>query len=234
MPSIGKDIPHDSARGRGSGESIFIDPMPAARNELYVDFVGSPVAHGKLKSLDITAASQAPGVIAVLTGKDVPGHNRFGPVVKDDHLLVDDVAEFLGDPVVLIAAESREALRAAKKLVKIEMEPLSPISSIDEAIEKNSFLGPKRTIAGGDARSALARAENTLEGALDIGGQEHFYLENQAAIAYPGEFGQMTVCSSTQHPTEVQNIVAEILGVGSNHVTVICKRMGGGFGGKET
>jgi xanthine dehydrogenase large subunit len=234
MPVIGKDIPHDSARGHVSGESIFVDDIPAARNELHVDFVGSPVAHGKLKSIDIAAASKVPGVVAIFTAKDIPGHNSFGPIVKDEHLLVEDVAEFLGDPVVLIAAENREALRTARKLVKIEMDPLPPIFSIDQAIEKNSFLGPKRTIARGDVKAALARSENVLEGSLEIGGQDHFYLESQAAIAYPGEFGQMTVHSSTQHPSEVQNIVAEILGVGSNHVTVICKRMGGGFGGKET
>src|SRR6478672_9492893 len=107
MPSIGKDIPHDSARGHVTGESIFVDDIPAARNELHVDFVGSPVAHGKLKSIEISAAAKLPGVVAIFTARDVPGHNRFGPIVKDEHLLVDNVAEFLGDPVVLIAAENR-------------------------------------------------------------------------------------------------------------------------------
>src|SRR5206468_270250 len=122
----------------------------------------------------------------------------------------------------------------AKKLVKIEIEELPPIFSIDDAIAAKSFIGPKRTISRGDVASALATAAHTLEGSLEVGGQEHFYLESQAAIAIPQEHGQLAVYSSTQHPTEVQSVIAEIVGVAFNHVTVICKRMGGGFGGKET
>lgn len=236
MPAVGKDIPHDSARGHVAGTSAFIDDIPFARNELLCDFVGAPVAHGKLKSLDVEAARKLSGVAAVFTAEDVPGHNKFGPVVKDEVLLVpiEGHAEYLGAPVVLIAAENRDVLRAAKKLVKMEFEKLEPIFSIDEAIAKKSFLGPKRTIARGDARAALQKSKHTLKGSFDIGGQEHFYLENHAAIAYPGEAGQVVVHSSTQHPTEVQQCVAEIVGVPFNHVTCICKRMGGGFGGKET
>jgi xanthine dehydrogenase large subunit len=234
MPVVGKDIPHDSARGHVTGESIFIDDMPAARNELIVDFVGSPVAHGKLKSIDLGDARNVPGIVAIYTFKDVPGHNHFGPVVKDETLLVEDEALYLGQRVVLLASESREAVRAAKKLVKIDLDALPPIFSIDEAIANQSFLGPKRTINRGDARTALEKSDHVLEGSFETGGQEQFYLENQSAIAYPGEFGQMTDYSSTQHPTEFQSIVAEVLGVPFNHVTCICKRMGGGFGGKET
>jgi xanthine dehydrogenase large subunit len=236
MSATGKDIPHDSARGHVSGESVFIDDIPPARDELLVDFIGWPVAHGRLVSLDVSAARSVPGVTAIVTARDIPGHNQIGPVVKDEHLLVEiaSVAEFLGDPVAIIAAQSREAIRAAKKLVKIKIEPLQPIFTIDDAIERDQFIGPKRTIARGDARGALERSTHRIEGTLDIGGQEHFYLESQAAIAYPGEAGQLTVHSSTQHPTEVQSIVAEVCGVPFNHVTVICKRMGGGFGGKET
>src|SRR4051812_849775 len=234
MPSVGKDIPHDSARGHVTGESIFIDDMPAARNELLVDFVGSPLAHGTLKSIDLGGAREMPGIVAIYTAKDVPGHNHFGPVVKDETLLVEDEAIYLAQPVVLIAGTSREAIRAAKKLIKIEMDPLPQVFSIDDAIANKQFLGPKRKIARGDARAALTKSDHVLEGSFEVGGQEQFYLENQSAIAYPGEHGQMTVHSSTQHPTEVQSIVAEIIGVPFNHVTVICKRMGGAFGGKET
>src|SRR3954451_13606060 len=114
MPSVGKDIPHDSARGHVTGESIFIDDMPAARNELLVDFVGSPVAHGKLRSIDVGGAREVPGIVAIFTAKDVPGHNHFGPVVKDETLLVEDEAVYLCQPGVLIARESREGIRAGK------------------------------------------------------------------------------------------------------------------------
>ncbi|MGH7179230.1 MAG: molybdopterin cofactor-binding domain-containing protein, partial [Tepidisphaeraceae bacterium] len=234
LGAVGRDIPHDSARGHVSGESVFIDDIPPSAAELLVDFVGSPVAHGRIKSIDVTSARAVAGVVAVLTARDISGHNHFGPIIKDEHLLVEEVAEFLGDPIVLIAAESRAALSAAKKAVRIEMEPLPPIFSIDDAIAANQFIGPKRTIARGNVKSALASADHVLEGTFEVGGQEHFYLESQAAIAYPSEHGQLTVHSSTQHPSEVQALVAEIAGVPFNHVTVITKRMGGGFGGKET
>src|SRR5437870_6485302 len=118
MPSIGKDIPHDSARGHVSGESIFIDDVPPARNELLVDFVGSPVAHGRIKFIDVADALKSPGVACAIAAKDIPGRNVFGPVIKDEHLLASDEAVVLGDPIVILAAETREQLRAAKKLVK--------------------------------------------------------------------------------------------------------------------
>jgi xanthine dehydrogenase large subunit len=234
MGVIGKDIPHDSARGHVTGQSLFIDDMPFARNELLVDFLGSPVAHGVIESLDIEAARQVEGVVALFTAKDIPGHNTFGPVVKDEQLIVEDEAVFLGQPVVVIAAMSQLALREAKKAIKLKMRPLPPIFSIDDAISAGSFLGGERIIARGDAQAALSSSKHALEGSLTVGGQEHFYLESQAAIAYPGEHRTMTVHSSTQHPTEVQTLVAEALGVPFNHVTCIAKRMGGAFGGKET
>jgi xanthine dehydrogenase large subunit len=234
MASVGQNIPHDSALGHVTGESIFLDDVPPARGELLVDFVGSPVAHGRVKSIDLSAAKSIPGVVTLLTHKDIPGHNLFGPIIKDEHLLVDETAMYIGDPIVLIGAESRAAIDAAKTAIKIEVEPLPPIFSIDDAIAAGQFIGPKRVIERGDAAGALAAAQHSLEGMLHIGGQEHFYLESQVAIAYPGEFGQITVHSSTQHPTETQQLVAEILGIPFNRVVVVCKRMGGAFGGKET
>ena len=234
MAVVGKDVPHDSATTHVAGRSIFIDDIPAARNELFVDFVGSPIAHGKLISIDVEAVKQLPGVVAVLTAGDIPGHNHFGPIIKDEHLLVEDVAEFIGDPVVLIGADSRETLKAAKKLVRMKMEPLPPIFTIDDAIAAGSFIGVQRFIERGDASKAFDQADHLLQGSIEIGGQEHFYLESQAAIAHPGESGAMEILSSTQHPTETQSLIAEILGVPFNHVSVTCKRMGGGFGGKES
>jgi len=236
MPAVGTDFPHDSAVTHVTGRSTFIDDISPARDELFVDYVPSPVAHGKLVSIDTQAASQIPGVVRIFTSADVPGHNEFGPIIKDELLLVPvgAVATYIGAPVVLIAAESRAALRAARKAVTLKFEPLPPIFSIDEAIKANQFIGLERTIERGDVDAAFSSAPHTLQGTLDIGGQEHFYLESQAARAEPGESGQLFVQSSTQHPTEVQSIVAEVCGVPFNHVIVQCKRMGGGFGGKET
>jgi xanthine dehydrogenase large subunit len=234
VPSVGQDIPHDSARGHASGKSVFIDDIPPARNELFIGVVGSPVAHGRIVSIDLSAVMKIEGVVIALTAKDIPGHNHFGPIIKDEHLLVDELAEFLGDPVVLIGCESREIVERAKKAVRMHVEPLPPVFTIDDAIAKSQFIGAKRIIARGDPDAAMATAEHVLEGSFEIGGQEHFYLESQAARAIPGEDGAVVIESSTQHPTETQSLVAEILGVPFNHITVSCKRMGGGFGGKET
>src|SRR6059058_4019412 len=185
MSAVGKDIPHDSARGHVTGESTFIDDMPFARNELLVDFVAAPVAHGRLISLDISEAAKAPGVVAVITAKDVPGHNKFGPIIADEHLLVEDQVMFPGDAVCIIAAETRDQLRAAKKLVKMQIHEQPPIFSIDDAIAAKNFIGPKRVIECGEVDRAMTSAEHTLEGSLEIGGQEHFYLESQVALAIP-------------------------------------------------
>ncbi|MGN6371225.1 MAG: xanthine dehydrogenase molybdopterin binding subunit [Phycisphaerae bacterium] len=238
MAAVGKSIPHESAVGHVTGGSKFIDDMPPLHGELIVEAVGSPVAHGRLRGVETSRAAKIPGVVRILTAKDIPGHNTFGPVAKDEHLLAADEVTFLGDPVVLIAAESREAMKAAKRAIKITIDPLPPLFSIDEAIAAGLFLTEERTVQRGEVeavfQTAPERRLGTLEGTLDIGGQDHFYLESQAALAVPGEGGTMHVHSSTQHPSEVQMIVAEVLGVPFNHVVCSCKRMGGGFGGKET
>jgi xanthine dehydrogenase large subunit len=234
MPAVGQSIPHDSAAGHVSGASVFLDDVRPIHGELLVDFVGSPVAPGRVRVVDTSGAPAVPGVALVMTHHDLPGHKRFGPILKDEKLLVDDEAVYIGEPVVLIGADNRAALAAAKKLVKLEVDPLPALFTIDDAIAAGSFIGPERTIARGDVDAAFAAAEHTLSGTFHIGGQEHFYLESQVAIAHPGEDGQMTVHSSTQHTTEVQQVVAEALGVRFHKVVVICKRMGGGFGGKET
>ncbi len=234
MPAVGKNIPHDSALGHVTGQSIFLDDVPPARNELLVDFLGSPVAHGRIQSADLSVAAKIPGVVLLLTHQDIPGHNHFGPIMPDEHLLADQIVQYIGDPIVLIAAENRAAIDAARKAIVLKIEPLHPIFSIEDAIAAQSFIGPQRKIERGNVDATLAAAQHRLDGILHTAGQEHFYLESQVAIAHAGEFGQMTVHSSTQHPTEVQQVIAEVLGVPFNHVVVICKRMGGGFGGKET
>ncbi len=234
MGAVGKDIAHDSAATHVTGESIFLDDVPPLAGELCAGIVASPLAHGILKHLDLSLVRGTPGVITVLTAADVPGCNCFGPAVKDELLLVEDEAVFRGQPLAVIGAETVEALCKAREAARVEMSPLPVVLTIDQAIAANQFLGSSRKMTRGDIDAGFAGANRVIEGTLDIGGQEHFYLESQIAIAVPGEQGQMTIHSSTQHPSEVQMMVAEALGVPFNHVTCICKRMGGGFGGKET
>lgn len=232
MTAVGKNIPHDSARGHVTGESIYIDDMPPARGELIVDFLWSPVAHGRIRALDIEKAGAVPGVAALFTYRDLH-HNLFGPIIQDEILLAEDTVTFIGQPIVVIGAESREAIRAAKEAIVVDIERLEPVFTIDDAKRKKQFIGPIRTIRRGDADRAFASARHVLEGTWINGGQDHFYLESQAAIAVPGEFDQLTVHSSTQNPSEVQEVIAHLLGLPINKVTVVTKRMGGGFGGKE-
>jgi xanthine dehydrogenase large subunit len=234
MGTLGKNIPHDSATGHVSGTAPFVDDAPPAHAELLVDFVGSPVACGKLCDIDIAAALAVTGIVAAYTARDVPGHNHYGPIVEDDRVLADGVTRYVGEPVVLLAGESRAALAAAKRLVKLRVEPQPAILSIDAAVKAGSFSGPLRTIVCGDVDRGLAAADHVIEGQLSIAGQEHFYFEPQSAIVCPEERGGLVVYSSTQHTSEVQAVVAEVCGLPFNRVTCICRRMGGAFGGKET
>ncbi len=162
MPSVGKNIPHDSARGHVTGESIYVDDMPVAKNELIVDFFWSAVAHGRIRSLDLDAARKVPGVVGLFTHRDLH-HNRFGAIIQDEPLLAEDVVSFIGQPIVVIAAESREAIRAAKAVIQIDIEHYEPVFTIDEAKRRKDFIGPVRRIACGDATQALASAEHVLE-----------------------------------------------------------------------
>ena len=233
-PLVGTSIPHESARLHVSGEAAYIDDTPPSRGELLVDFVGSPVAHGRIKSIDLGGAREVEGVAAVLTADDVPGERTFGAVFHDEELLACDEVHHVGQPVVLIAAETRAALRLAKSRIRIEVEPLPAVLTIDAAIAGGHFLGKPRRIARGDAAGAMAKARHHLSGEVRLGGQEHFYLEPQAARAIPGEGGQIVVQSSTQNPSEVQSVVASVLGLHLCQVVCECRRMGGGFGGKES
>lgn len=232
MRYVGKDVPHDSAHGHVTGESIYIDDLPILPGELTVDFVWSPLAHARIRGIDFGDALSIPGVVALYTYRDL-AHNRLGPIVHDEPLLAENLCSFIGQPIVVIAAETREAILAAKKAIKVDLEPLQPILTIEDAIAAQSFIGETRYIRRGDAEAAFASAEHTLEGVFRNAGQDHFYLESQAAIVYPGEQGSLTVHSSTQHPTEVQESIAHLLGVDMSQVVVNTKRMGGAFGGKE-
>jgi xanthine dehydrogenase large subunit len=164
----------------------------------------------------------------------VPGENTFGPVFHDEELLAEAVCQYVGQPLVVFAGTNRDALRAAKAAVRVELEELPAVLTIEEAIARQQFIGPTRRIQRGDVGAALAEAEHVLEGTFTSGGQEHFYLEPQAALAVPGEGGHITIHSSTQHPSEIQAMAARCLGLRQNQVVCTCRRMGGGFGGKET
>src|SRR5438067_3964113 len=232
MSVVGKNIPHDSAVGHVTGESIYIDDMPPLRGELIVDFFWSPVAHGRIRSLDLDQARAVPGVAGLFTHEDLH-HNLFGPIIQDEILIAEDEVTFIGQPIVVIAAESRAAIRQAKEAIEIDIERLEPTFTIDDAKHRKQFIGPTRFIRRGDAASAFSSAKHILHGTWTNGGQDHFYLESQAAMAVPGESEQLVVHSSTQNPSEVQEVIAHLLGLPINKVTVVTKRMGGGFGGKE-
>jgi xanthine dehydrogenase large subunit len=234
MPSVGKPIPHDSAIGHVTGAAPFIDDIPPRADELLVGFVPSPAAAGRIDSIDISAARAVPGVVATFTAGDLPGKNRFGPIFEDEPVLGDGEVLYVGQPVVVVAAESRDALERARRLAKIHVAPSEAILSIERAVELGRFIGPARQIRRGDPDAAMAAAPHRLSGVFHNLGQEQFYLESQAAIAYPGETRQVVVHSSTQGPTETQHVVAQALGLHMHQVVCICKRMGGGFGGKET
>jgi len=234
MPTVGQSIPHDSGIGHVTGEALYIDDYTPVVGELFVEFVGSPVARGKITSVDVAEAKQVPGVVGVYTHKDVLGRNLFGAVFHDEPFLAEQRVDYVGQPVVVVAGETLEAARAGRAAVKIEVSPEKPVLDIDTAIQKEQFLGPERRIERGEFDSAWKAAQHKIEGTFESNGQEQFYLESQAAIAYPGEQGQLRVESSTQNPTETQAVLAEVLGLGMHEVVVRCKRMGGAFGGKET
>ncbi|MDQ3280707.1 MAG: molybdopterin-dependent oxidoreductase, partial [Acidobacteriota bacterium] len=232
MRYVGQDVPHDSARGHVTGRSLYIDDLPRIPGELIVDFVWSPYAHARVKSIDLREARTLPGIAGLYTHKDL-AHNALGPIMQDEPLLVEEECTFRGQPIVVIAGETEAAIAAAKRAIKIEYEELRPILTIEEAIAAQNFIGETRFIRRGDADAAMASAEHVLEGIFENGGQDHFYLESQAALVVPGEHDALTVHSSTQHPTEVQESVAHLLGIDMSQVVVNTRRMGGGFGGKE-
>ncbi|HSP15182.1 MAG TPA: xanthine dehydrogenase molybdopterin binding subunit [Thermoanaerobaculia bacterium] len=232
MPVVGKNVPHDSAIGHVTGESIYVDDMAPLPNELVVDFLWSPLAHARIRSLDLEAARTIAGIVGLFTYRDLY-QNLFGPIYKDEILLAEEECTFRGQPIVVIAADNARAIREAKKAIRIELEELKPILTIEEAIAANNFFPDPRVIRRGDPDRAMASADHYLEGVFENQGADHFYLESQAVIVYPGERGQLTVHSSTQNPTEVQEVIAHLLGLSMNEVVVLTKRMGGGFGGKE-
>ncbi|MEY2563152.1 MAG: xanthine dehydrogenase large subunit [Verrucomicrobiota bacterium] len=234
MPRPAAASPHESAHKHVTGEAIYVDDHAQQETMLEVWPVCSPHAHAKILERDASAARLMPGISAVLLAEDVPGLNDVGAVRHDEILLAKEEVLYHGHIVALVVGATPELCRAAAEKVIVEYEPLPPIFTIEEAIEAGSFHTDPNFIRRGDAASALAAAPLTFDGEFSFGGQDHFYLETNAAWAETGEDGTVFISSSTQHPSEVQHIVAHLLGVPMHSVVVECPRMGGGFGGKET
>ncbi len=232
MSIVGRNIPHDSAAGHVTGESLYVDDISPARNELFVDFFPSPVSHGRIRSVDLAAAAAVPGIVGLFTAADLHS-NLFGPIIGDELLLAEDTVVFMGQPIVVIAGETRHAVKLSRRAVLVDIEELPPILTIDAAIARGEFIGNPLLIQRGDPEAAFAEAAHVLEGTFFSRGQDHFYLESQAAIAWPDEFGAIRVHSSTQNPSEVQHVISHLLGLRLNQVVCETKRMGGAFGGKE-
>lgn len=231
---IHKPVKHDSAHKHVAGTARYIDDLPEPEGLLHAALHLSDRTHARILKVDVSAAQAVPGVVAVITVADVPGNPDIAPVKGPEPVLADGIVEFHGQPVVAIAAIDLNTARRAARLVKVEYEDLPAVLSIAEAIEKQSFLLPPLGLKRGDAAAAIAKAPHRLQGELNLGGQDHFYLEGQVSLAEPREDGDVIVRCSTQHPTEVQKLIARVLGTAMNSVTVECRRMGGGFGGKET
>lgn len=230
----GRSRRHESADKQVSGKAEYIDDRPTPPGLLHLCPVLSEYAHARIVNIDVSACLAVPGVVRVFSWQDVPGELDIGPLEPGDPLFARDIVEYHGQVVLTVAAETPEAARASARLAKIEYEIQEPVLDVEVALARKSYVQEPHIHQRGDAKSALAAAAHRVQGQFHIGGQEHFYLEGQIAMVQPGEDGSVTVWSSTQHPTEVQKLVASVLGVSMNKVTVDMRRMGGGFGGKET
>ncbi|RUT34928.1 xanthine dehydrogenase molybdopterin binding subunit [Arsenicitalea aurantiaca] len=231
-----QSLAHDSGRKHVSGRAEYIDDIAEPAGTLHAYLGLSAIAHGEIVSVDLDAVRAAPGVVGVLTAADIPGENDVSPPHKhDDPVFAEGRVEFLGQPVFAVIGETRDAARRASRLAKITYAPLAAALDVDAARRAGGTLVTEPlTLVRGDVDAGLSRAKNRVSGRMTIGGQDHFYLEGQIAFALPGEDEDVIVHSSTQHPSEVQLMVAHVLGISQHAVTVNVRRMGGGFGGKET
>ena len=231
----GTDVIHESAHLHVTGSATFTDDMPELAGTLYAAIIKSPVAHGELigDGIDRDAILKEHGVVAVYTAKDIPGENNCGPIVHDDPFLAVGKVEFLGQAVAVVVARDMLYAREAAHKAKVLVKELPPILTIDEAMAAQSFVMPPKGITRGNASEAIAKAPRKVKGSTETGQQEQFYMEGQITYAVPREDGQLTLYSSTQHPDGNQREAAAALNLSTNDVEVICRRMGGGFGGKE-
>ena len=231
----GTDVIHESAHLHVTGSATFTDDMPELAGTLYAALIKSPVAHGELigDGIDREAILKEHGVVAVYTAKDIPGENNCGPIVHDDPFLAVGKVEFIGQVVAVVVAREMLYAREAAHKAKVMVKELPPILTIDEAMAAQSFVMPAKGITRGNASQAIANAPRKVKGSTETGQQEQFYMEGQITYAVPREDGQLTLYSSTQHPDGNQREAAAALNLSTNDIEVICRRMGGGFGGKE-
>ena len=233
--SAAASLPHDAARQHVSGSARYIDDIPTSQGTLHLAFGLSSCAAGQLKSVDLDAVRAGPGVHLVLEAKDLPHANDVSPSAHDEPLLADGRVHYAGQPIFLVVADSHHLARRAARLAKIEITAEPAILTIEQALAAESrFEDGPRIYTKGNAAGAMHDAAHWLQGQINLGGQEHFYLEGQAALALAGDHGDMVIHSSTQHPTEIQHKVAEALNIAQHAVRVEVRRMGGGFGGKES
>jgi len=232
--ACGTSTPHESAVAQVAGAVTYVDDIPEVRGTLYAAPILSTVAHGKLLAVNTSAARALPGVRDVILAQDIPGDPMLAAFAGDEPVFALDTVQHIGQVIGLVVADSVMQARHAARLVQLDIEPLPAILSVKDALAAQSYVLPPVFVNRGDAAQALATATHTLSGTLEVGGQEHFYLEGQIAYVLPQEQNQWLVYSSTQHPGEVQHWVSHALGLGNHAVRVECRRMGGGFGGKET
>ncbi|MBF0441513.1 MAG: molybdopterin-dependent oxidoreductase [Oligoflexales bacterium] len=227
-------VPHDSSSSHVSGESIFVDDIPRLSGELVVGIVFSRTARGILHDVDTGEAQEVEGIKGVYTARDLK-HNRWGPIVEDQPILAEKEISFIGEPICVIAGESEKAVLKAKKLIRLDITEEEPLLTISDAIRKKSYLDRSCKVETGDVAQAFADRDLViLEGVFESKGQEHFYLEPQGCLVHPMDDSELVVHSSTQNPSEVQHIVASALGLKLSQVVCTVRRLGGGFGGKES
>lgn len=233
--SVAKPLPHDAAALHVTGAARYIDDIPTPAGTLHLAFGTAEIACGTIRAMNLAEVKSAPGVVAVLTADDLPFANDVSPSIHDEPLLANGTVHYIGQPLFLVVAQTHLAARKAARLASVDYTEARPILTIDDAIATDSrFEDGPRIWTKGDVDAALSEALHRVRGTINMGGQEHFYLEGQAALALPQEGGDMVVHSSTQHPTEIQHKVAEALGVPMHAVRCEVRRMGGGFGGKES
>lgn len=234
MSAVGEPLAHESAHLHVSGGARYLDDIALPAGTLHAALGLSPVAHGRIRSIALDAVRKSPGVVDVITAADLPGDNQCGPVLKDDPILAESMVVYAGQPVFAVLADSHDNARRAARRATFDIEPLPAVLDIESALEQQSFVLPTQTLVRGEPEQRMGQSPMRLKGRLAMGGQDHFYLEGQIAAALPQDDGSMLVLSSTQHPSEVQHLVAHALGKSAHDVNVQCRRMGGGFGGKES
>jgi len=232
--AAGASIPHESAALHVAGEACYVDDIPELAATCYIALGLSQQAHARISSIDLDAVKAAPGVVAIITAADIPGNNDCGPIIADDPILADGLVQYMGQPIFAAVATSQLAARKAVGLAEIEYEVLPAVLDVASGKNQQSWVLPPMHLRRGDAGQALHAATHKLKGHISVGGQEQFYLEGQISYAAPKEDGCLHLWCSTQHPTEMQQVVAHALGIDFNQVVVEMRRMGGGFGGKES